>query len=94
MRSPRTDDRPVLIGGQLVAVTGPAGCAIVAGLDPAMHRLAAAMCLFYDEIASGRAPGPYTSRRAERWARALLLSLDQQETVTWNGASAGDPSAA
>ena len=89
-----TDDRPVVVDGELVAVTGPEGCAIVAELDPAVHRLAAAMCLFYDEVASGRAPGPFTSRRAERWARTLLLKLDQQETVTWNGASAGDPSAA
>ena len=94
MGSPGTEDRPVVIDGQLVAITGPGGCAIVAELDPAVHRLAAAMCLFYGEVASGRAPGPFTSRRAEHWARALLLRLDQQETVTLNGASAGDPSAA
>lgn len=94
MGLPRNGQRPVVIDGQLVAITGPDGCAIVADLEPAVHRLAAAMCLFYDEVAAGRAPGPYTSRRAERWAEALLLRLDQQETVTLNGASAGDPSAA
>jgi hypothetical protein len=85
--------KPMLLDGRLVAVAGPDGCAIVDGLAPAEHQLVAAMCLYYREVLERRVPGPFTSRRAELWARALLARI-QQETVTLNGASAGDPSAA
>ena len=87
------DLRPLLLDGRVVAVAGPGGCAIVGGLPSAEHQLVAAMCLYYREVLERRVPGPFTSRRAEVWARALLARI-QQETVTLNGASAGDPSAA
>ena len=93
MSTAATTLQPVLLDGRVVAVAGPDGCAVVADLGVSEHRVAAAMCLYYREVLEGRAPGPFTSERAERWARALLARI-QQETVTLNGASAGDPFAA
>jgi hypothetical protein len=67
---------PVVLDGEVVAVAGRRRCAVVADLEPATYRLVAAMCLFHREVAEGRVPGPFTSRRAEVWAHALLAAAD------------------
>jgi len=85
---------PVIYDGRVVAVAGREGCCIVDGLESGTWRFVAAMCLFHREVEKGRAPGPFTSESAERWARLILDAEDQQDTVRWNGCSAADPSAA
>ncbi len=84
---------PVIHDGRVVAVAGRERCYITDGLESGTWRLVAAMCLFHREVEQGRAPGPFTSERAEHWAR-LFLDAAQQDTVGWNGCSAPDPSAA
>ncbi len=85
---------PIVYNSRVVAVAGRERCDITEGLDSGTWRLVAAMCLFHREVDMGHAPGPFTSERAERWARMFLDAADQQDTVRWNGCSAVDPSAA
>jgi hypothetical protein len=64
----------VLYDGRLVALAGRRRCHILAeDLDERTLRFVAAMCLFNREVEAGRVPGAFTSERAARWARRLLI---------------------
>jgi hypothetical protein len=68
---------PVVYQGRIVAVAGRQTCDVVEGLDPETYRVVGAMCLFHREVAEGRVPGPFTSRRAEAWAHAFLDAAER-----------------
>jgi hypothetical protein len=64
--------QPIVYRGRVVAVASRRGCVFGADLDDETYRMAAAMCLFHGELVHGHVTGPFTSERAERWARAFL----------------------
>jgi hypothetical protein len=75
------DDRVHLVvyNGATLAIVGPTRChVLMSGLDAPTLRFALTMCLYNGEVEAGRAPGPFSSERAEQWARWVLLgqSLD------------------
>jgi hypothetical protein len=64
----------IVYEGRLVPLVGPTRCYVfMDGLKGDGLRLALAMCLYSRELRAGRVPGPFSNKRAERWARRLLL---------------------
>jgi hypothetical protein len=77
------DLEPVVFRGELVALAGPERFHIVAPWlqerpdgDPDL-RFVVFMCLFRRQIELGELPGPFTSERAELWARCALIEADE-----------------
>jgi hypothetical protein len=66
---------PVVYRGILVAIAGRERCHVLVDLGEEDLRVVLAMCLYNREIEEGRAPGPYRSEAALRWA-ALVLRRD------------------
>ena len=65
--------RPVVYQGALVAIAGRDRCHVLTDdLDATDLRMVLAMCLFMREVVEARAPGPFTSERAEEWAASIL----------------------
>ena len=59
----------------MVAIVGRERCHVLADLGEADLRVVLTMCLYNREIEEGRAPAPYRSDAALRWA-GLVLGRD------------------
>ena len=64
--------------GAVVAVAGASRVWLAPTIDDLppghpLNRFVAAMCLYAHDLRRGLVPGPYTDRRAELYARCLLL---------------------
>ena len=68
---------PVIYRNRFVAIAGPSRCHLLTELDEGDLRFVLAMCLFNREVQEGRAAGPFSSDRAERWAATVLFEREQ-----------------
>jgi hypothetical protein len=84
---------PVLYRDQLVALVGPERFHLIApwlqdqpGDDPDV-RFVLFMCQFREQVERGALPGPFSSERAELWARCVLIDPAQLR-ARWNRSDA------
>lgn len=74
---------PVLYRGELAALVGPerwypaASWMLERPSDDPDVRFVMFMCLYRQQVQLGALPGPFTSERAELWARCVLIDPDE-----------------
>lgn len=82
---------PISLGDDLVAMVCPDGAQFSAPIAQLPHdhpvvRFVALLCLYADDILTGRRPGPYNDRLAAAWARRQAIPAADYE----RGRAAGE----